>query len=122
MKKILLFLLLVLSFNIGAKNAYMNAKTLQVKIFETNEETSQSCNVDIVVSEGQITIYSAKTQIYTINEVLPDLFKDGYQVLRYKCVNFNGLNCEVQFWTSNYKQQVVRIGFSDCMWEYWLNE
>ena len=120
MKKIIICLFLVVAAGLSAKSITLTSKTLQVKIFATGEEKAYPCNVDITVGSGVILINSQEIQLYDIVEVLPDLFKDGYKVLRYDCTNKDGLKCQIQFWTSNTKEQVVRVGFSDCMWEYWL--
>ena len=123
MKKIIICLFLVIATNsFASENLVLRTESLQIHNLSNDEVTYKPCDVDIVITDNSVIIYSSTTQIYDMKDKEDVFRKDGYQVYTYICVDRNGLTCKVLFWLSEYKQNVVRIGYNDYMWEYFIKK
>lgn len=128
MKKFILFLLLF-CFSIGITAQTYKYRATQYAYKTTNRygvwsnwSDWQNVSILVVVSldREKINIYSQTTQEYDIYDAGNDWVSDneGGRTWTLKCVNADGLRCEVRLRSQRDSQLQLYVDFSDMMWVY----
>ena len=130
MKKIFFLLILIFSIcSIKAQTYKYYTTSFAYKYYENNRWTDWSdwerCRMLVVISVDRnlINIYSDTMQEYDIYEYNgEEEDKDGGTSLLFKCVNADGLRCQVRLRVQSDGSKQLYVDFNDCILVYGLEE
>lgn len=129
MKNILLLILIFSICSIKAQTYKYYTTSFAYKYYENNRWTDWSdwersrMLVVISVDRNLINIYSDTMQEYDIYEYNgEEEDKDGGTSLLFKCVNADGLRCQVRLRVQSDGSKQLYVDFNDCILVYGLEE
>lgn len=85
---------------------------------EWSDWDDSSVLIVINTDKDKVNIYSSTTQhydIYDYQDVKTD--SDGGETMTFKCVDDDGLRCEMRFKVINGRSQIY-VDYDDAMWVY----
>ncbi len=126
-RSVLLLMALCVSVMVSAEVYKYQATSLSSKSFNeyggywSKWSEWEDCNILVVLNSSaeRINIYSSVTQEYDIYDVLDMSYDDdGGKTTTFKCIDANGLRCDVRLRVQSDGQVQLYVDYSDFMFVY----